>query len=98
MLEQNADTKGREPIVALMLNDGRVCAGFRNALFEAAGRSGLTVNKYLVVECKNWQALVDTATVRAFTSKLRFMGMKFGRLVAANRVTGSQVEVTACHA
>jgi len=53
---------------------------------------------YIVVECKNWQAPVDTATVRAFTSKLRHMRMKFGLLVAANGVTGSQEERTACYA
>jgi len=53
---------------------------------------------YLVVECKNWQAPIDTATVRAFTSKLRTMRMKFGLLVAANGVTGDADNHTACHA
>ncbi len=53
---------------------------------------------YLVVECKNWQAPVDTATVRAFTSKLRMMRMKFGLLVAANGITGDANDHTACHA
>lgn len=53
---------------------------------------------YLVVECKNWQAPVDTATVRAFTSKLHMMRMKFGLLVAANGITGNAADHTACHA
>lgn len=53
---------------------------------------------YLVVECKNWQTPVGTATVRAFTSKLRMMRMKFGLLVAASGVTGDAVDHTACHA
>lgn len=35
--------------VALALNGGRVCAGFRAALFDAAGREGKSVNE-LVLE------------------------------------------------
>ena len=53
---------------------------------------------YLVIECKNWQAPVDTATVRAFTSKLRLMRMKFGLLVAANGITGDAAERTNAYA
>lgn len=53
---------------------------------------------YLVIECKNWRAPVDTATVRAFTSKLRLMRMKFGLLVAASGITGDAADRTNCHA
>ena len=35
--------------VALTLNGGRVCEGFRAALFDAAGREGKSVNE-LVLE------------------------------------------------
>jgi hypothetical protein len=51
-----------------------------------------------IVECKNWAAAVDTATLRAFTSKVHRMKLKFGLLVAANGITGNADEVTAAHA
>lgn len=53
---------------------------------------------YLVIECKNWAAAVNTATCRAFTSKLRAFKMKFGLLVAANGITGDAENRTAAHA
>lgn len=53
---------------------------------------------YLVIECKNWAAPVNTATCRAFTSKLRAFGMKFGMLVAASGITGDPATRTAAHA
>lgn len=52
---------------------------------------------YLVIECKNWEAAVNTATCRAFTSKLRALRMKFGLLVAANGITGDAENKTAAH-
>jgi Restriction endonuclease len=53
---------------------------------------------YILIECKNWQSPVDTATVRVFTSKLRERHFEFGILVAANGVTGDARERTAAHA
>lgn len=35
-----------EPIVSLMLNGGRVTATFRQALFDATAREGLSVNEF----------------------------------------------------
>ncbi|RWB20395.1 MAG: hypothetical protein EOQ40_15115 [Mesorhizobium sp.] len=52
----------------------------------------------LIIECKNWAAPVDTATLRAFTSKVHGMRLKFGLLVAANGITGDAEDVTAAHA
>ncbi len=48
-----------------------------------------------MVECKNWQAPVDSVTVRAFIDKLRSARLKVGILVAANGVTGDAGERTA---
>ncbi len=52
----------------------------------------------LFVECKNWNSPVNTATLRAFTSKIHGMRLKFGLLVAANGITGNANDVTAAHA
>lgn len=52
----------------------------------------------LIIECKNWEAAVNTATLRAFTSKIHKMRLKFGLLVAANGITGDDADVTAAHA
>lgn len=52
----------------------------------------------LIVECKNWASPVDAATLRAFTSKIHSMRLKFGLLVAANGITGNATDVTAAHA
>ncbi len=52
----------------------------------------------LIVECKNWVAPVNTATLRAFTSKIHKMRLKFGLLVAASGITGDAADVTAAHA
>lgn len=35
-------------IVAVMLNGGRVTAGFREALFDAAARDGVSVNEFVL--------------------------------------------------
>jgi len=35
-----------EPLVPMMLNDNRVTRSFREALFEAADRHGLTVSEF----------------------------------------------------
>jgi hypothetical protein len=52
----------------------------------------------LIVECKNWAAPVNAATLRAFTSKVHRMKLKFGLLVAANGITGDAADMTAAHA
>lgn len=52
----------------------------------------------LIVECKNWASPVNTATLRAFTSKIHRMKLKFGLLVAANGITGDAADITAAHA
>lgn len=50
-----------------------------------------------LVECKNWSAAVDAATVNGFASKIRHRGCTLGVLVAANGVTGDPHERTAAY-
>lgn len=52
---------------------------------------------YLLFECKNWIAPVDSATVESFVAKVRSMRLELGVLVAANGVTGDQVQITAAN-
>ncbi len=40
--------KQKDPIVNVMLNGGRVTAGFRAALFAAASRAGVSVNEFVL--------------------------------------------------
>ncbi len=40
--------KQKDPIVNVMLNGGRVTAGFRTALFDAANRAGVSVNEFVL--------------------------------------------------
>lgn len=42
------ERKQKDPIVNVMLNGGRVTAGFRSALFDAAGRAGVSVNEFVL--------------------------------------------------
>lgn len=68
-------------------------------LYNQAHGAGLPfLPNYIIVECKNWAHPVNCATLRAFTSKLRSMRLKFGLLVAANGITGIEAEHTASHA
>jgi len=53
---------------------------------------------HLVIECKNWQAPVDAATLTIFTGKLRKFRAEFGILVAANGITGNAQLLNAAHA
>ncbi len=53
------------------------------------------LTEFPMVECKNWQATVDSVTVRAFIDKLRSARLKVGVLVAANGVTGDADDRTA---
>lgn len=39
----------KDPIVPIMLNGGRVTAGFRAALFAAASRAGVSVNEFVLL-------------------------------------------------
>ena len=52
---------------------------------------------FLLVECKNWAARVDSATVRDFVGKLLATHQKVGILVAANGITGDAAEQTAAN-
>ncbi|ALJ80773.1 restriction endonuclease [Ketogulonicigenium vulgare] len=52
----------------------------------------------ILIECKNWGSPVNTATLRAFTSKLRQFKLDFGIVVASNGITGDQTDRTAGHA
>ncbi len=52
----------------------------------------------LLIECKNWAAPVNTATLRAFTSKLMEARLEVGILVASSGITGANDELTACYA
>lgn len=38
----------KDQIVSIMLTGGRVTAGFRAALFAAAGRAGISVNEFVL--------------------------------------------------
>lgn len=53
---------------------------------------------YLMIECKNWQSPVNSATLTVFTGKLRKSRLEFGILVAANGITGNAEDRTAAHA
>lgn len=53
---------------------------------------------HLIVECKNWQAPVNSATLTVFTGKLHKFRVDFGILVAANGITGDPQDRTAAHA
>lgn len=44
---KNAEPSGR--VVSVMLNGGRVTAGFREALFAAAARQGISVNEFVLL-------------------------------------------------
>lgn len=53
---------------------------------------------HLIIECKNWQAAVNSATLTVFTGKLHKFRVDFGILVAANGITGDPNDRTAAHA
>jgi hypothetical protein len=50
-----------------------------------------------LVECKNWNDAVDSASVTEFASKLRYKGISLGVLVAANGITGNKEDLTSAH-
>jgi hypothetical protein len=55
------------------------------------------LSEYLMIECKNWLAPVNSATVRDFIAKLRASRLKVGILVAASGVTGDANDRTAAN-
>lgn len=68
-------------------------------LYNHRQRDGLPfLPNHLVIECKNWQAPVNSATLSVFTGKLRKFRVDFGILVAASGITGDPHDRTAAHA
>lgn len=55
------------------------------------------LSDYLVFECKNWAAPVDSATVASFIAKVRAARLEVGILVAANGITGDAQQRTAAN-
>lgn len=53
---------------------------------------------HLIIECKNWHAPVNSATLTVFTGKLHKFRVDFGILVAANGITGNVVDRRAAQA
>lgn len=53
---------------------------------------------HLVLECKNWQRPVDSATLTVFAAKLRRFRLEFGILVAASGITGDPHDKNAAYA
>ncbi|MGI4876772.1 MAG: restriction endonuclease [Janthinobacterium lividum] len=68
-------------------------------LYNQRHPSGLPfLPDYILIECKNWSAPVNAATLRTFTSKLRQFKLDFGIVVASSGITGNQTDRTAGHA
>lgn len=55
------------------------------------------LSDYLMFECKNWAAPVDSATVDGFVAKVRAARLDLGVLVAANGITGDPQQRTAAN-
>ena len=53
--------------------------------------------QFLIVECKNWQHRVNSATVRDFIAKVRAARQEVGILVAASGITGNAADQTAAN-
>ena len=52
---------------------------------------------YLIFECKNWAAPVNSASVEGFVAKIRSCRLDLGVLVAANGITGDPIQRTAAN-
>ncbi|MGW3242360.1 restriction endonuclease [Streptomyces sp. NPDC001070] len=50
-----------------------------------------------LVECKNWDDPVDSATVAAFKTKLENRSVELGIIVAANGITGDEQDRKSAH-
>jgi Restriction endonuclease len=55
------------------------------------------LSDYLIFECKNWAAPVDSASVDGFVTKIRACRLDLGVLVAANGITGDAAQRTAAN-
>jgi hypothetical protein len=55
------------------------------------------LSDYLIFECKNWVAAVDSTTVTSFVAKVRAARLELGVLVAANGITGDAQQRTAAN-
>ena len=55
------------------------------------------LSDYLIFECKNWDAAVDSATLATFIVKVRAARLELGVLVAANGITGDAQQRTAAN-
>lgn len=55
------------------------------------------LSDYLMFECKNWAAPVDSAAVAGFIAKVRTARLELGVLVAANGITGDPQQRTAAN-
>jgi hypothetical protein len=66
--------------------------GFHNA---QRPRGLLWLDRFVLVECKNWSTAVTSAEVAWFRTKLEDRGLRDGLLVARTGITGSPVDLTA---
>jgi hypothetical protein len=67
-------------------------------LFNQRNSLGLPfLPDYLIFECKNWRAAVNSASVETFATKVRTCRLELGILVAANGITGDQNDWTAAN-
>ena len=55
------------------------------------------LSEFPMIECKNWNNAVNSATVRDFVAKLRACRLTVGILVAANGITGDEDDQTAAN-
>ena len=55
------------------------------------------LSDYLIFECKNWAAPVDSATVASFIAKVRAARLELGILIASNGITGDAQQRTAAN-
>ena len=66
--------------------------GFHNA---QRARGLLSLDRFVLVECKNWSTAVTSAEVAWFRTKLEDRGLRDGLLVARSGITGSPEGLTA---
>lgn len=78
------DRAGSSEIDLLLMNDRR----FTPVPF---------LSDFVLVECKNWAARANSATVRDFIGKLQTCHLQVGILVAANGITGDAADQTAAN-
>jgi hypothetical protein len=91
----------RIPGVHFMQRDVRVAAGSEEidlVFWNDRSPNGLPyLPNILVFECKNWTVPVDSASVDFFANKVRTRRLECGFLIAANGITGDQVNATAAY-